>query len=154
MNTYIQHDIKFNRWWLYFKMYEIPMFFVQSAPTMFRVACRGCHYRFTELNIQVSVNSTSAKICTLLTPTLSDKQIVQMQFIPEKCQNNVPNCAKLISSFLQQADIPWLSRVPLGDSHHWAEKLLLKCLLVMLGTIWRTVAVWFNNNYPNVSKRC
>lgn len=151
MNTYIQHDIKFNRWWLYFKMYEIPMFFVQSAPTMFRVACRGCHYRFTE--IKYSSISEFYK-CQDLHAFNPNKQIVQMQFIPEKCQNNVPNCAKLISSFLQQADIPWLSRVPLGDSHHWAEKLLLKCLLVMLGTIWRTVAVWFNNNYPNVSKRC
>ena len=27
-------------------------------------------------------------------------------------------------------------------------------VLLMLGTIWRPVVLWFNNNYPNVPRRC
>lgn len=132
-------------------MHEIPRFFVQSAPTMFRVACRGCHYRFTEI-IYSSISEFYK--CQDLHAFYPQQANSPNALHTWKMSIYVPICAKLISSFVKQADIPWKSRVPLGDSHHWTEKLLLKCLLEMLGPIWRTVAVWFNNNYPNVSKRC
>lgn len=38
-----------------------------------------------------------------------------------------------------------------NDIHRWAEKMTV---LLMLGTIWRPVVLWFNNNYSNVPRRC